>query len=86
MVKIESTQTMAILIMVTMIHGYYGQLIVTYTSPGRTAETTLLAPDNYVMECYIKMPDGTYHWKKGMFKDLHVMADTTKAKAPQSPD
>lgn len=58
-----------------------------YTSPGRTAETTLfMAPGNYVMECYIKMPDGTYHWKKGMYKDLHVTADTTEAKAPQSPD
>lgn len=58
-----------------------------YTSPARTAETTLfMAPGNYVMECYIKMPDGTYHWKKGMYKDLHVTADTTEAQAPQSPD
>ncbi len=58
-----------------------------YTSPGRTAETTLyMAPGNYVMECYIKMPDGTYHWSKGMYKDLHVTTDTTKAKAPQSPN
>lgn len=58
-----------------------------YTSPGRTAETTLfMAPGNYVMECYIKMPDGTYHWSKGMYKDLHVTADTTTANAPQSPD
>ncbi|WP_340106843.1 hypothetical protein [Rhodohalobacter sp. 8-1] len=58
-----------------------------YTSPGRAAETTLfMAPGNYVMECYIKMPDGTYHWKKGMYKDLHVSADTTQANAPASPD
>lgn len=58
-----------------------------YTSPGRTAETTLfMAPGNYVMECYVKMPDGTYHWNMGMYKDLHVTADTTEAKAPQSPD
>ena len=58
-----------------------------YTSPARTAETTLfMAPGNYVMECYIKMPDGTYHWNMGMYKDLHVTADTTQAKAPQSPD
>lgn len=57
-----------------------------YTSPGRTAETTLfMAPGNYVMECYIKMPDGTYHWSKGMFKDLHVTSDTTMANAPPSP-
>lgn len=58
-----------------------------YTSPGLAAETTLfMAPGNYVMECYIKMPDGTYHWSKGMYKDLHVTADTTGAEAPQSPD
>lgn len=58
-----------------------------YTSPGLTAETTLfMAPGNYVMECYIKMPDGTYHWNMGMYKDLHVTADTTGAEAPQSPD
>ncbi len=58
-----------------------------YTSPARTAETTLfMAPGNYVMECYVKMPDGTYHWNMGMSKDLHVTADTTSAQAPQSPD
>ncbi len=58
-----------------------------YTSPARTAETTLfMAPGNYVMECYIKMPDGTYHWNMGMYEDLHVTDDTTNAKAPQSPD
>ncbi|MDZ7694289.1 MAG: hypothetical protein U5K69_24740 [Balneolaceae bacterium] len=58
-----------------------------YTSPGLTAETTLfMAPGNYVMECYVKMPDGTYHWNMGMYKDLHVTSDTTQAKAPQSPD
>ncbi|HAC15336.1 MAG TPA: hypothetical protein DCE78_05250 [Bacteroidetes bacterium] len=70
---------------------WFGELVFRggtgYTSPGRSAETTLfMAPGNYVLECYIKMPDGTYHWSMGMYKDLHVTTDTTSAQAPQSPD
>lgn len=58
-----------------------------YTSPGRTAEATLfMAPGDYVMECYVKMPDGTFHWNMGMYEDLHVKSDTTQAREPQSPD
>ncbi len=58
-----------------------------YTSPGLTTEATyFMAPGNYVMECYVKTPDGTYHWNMGMYKDLHVTADTSNVEEPQSSD
>lgn len=44
-----------------------------------------MKPGNYVMECYIKTADGTFHWKKGMTEDLHVTGDTTNAEPPKSP-
>lgn len=57
-----------------------------FVSPGKSAETTLfMKPGNYVMECYIKTADGTFHWKMGMTEELTVTADTTNAKAPESP-
>lgn len=57
-----------------------------FVSPGKTTEATLfMRPGNYVMECYIKTADGTFHWKKGMTKDLYVTSDTTDANPPQSP-
>lgn len=55
-------------------------------SPGKSTETTVfMKPGNHVMECYIKTADGTFHYQKGMARDLHVTADTTDAQAPQSP-
>lgn len=57
-----------------------------FVSPGKATETTLfMKPGNYVMECYIKTADGTFHWKKGMTRDLHVTEDSTGAAAPKSP-
>ncbi|WP_440998527.1 hypothetical protein [Fodinibius sp. SL11] len=56
-----------------------------FVSPGKITETTLfMIPGNYAMECYIKTADGTFHWKKGMMRDLHVTTDTTDAMPPQS--
>lgn len=58
-----------------------------YLSPGLSTETTLfLPPGNYMMECYIKNEDGTYHWNMGMYVDLHVTQDTTNAQPPQDVD
>jgi len=57
-----------------------------FVSSGQTTEVTLfLEPGNYVMECYIKTADGTYHLKLGMLKDLRVMEDTTGARPPEEP-
>jgi hypothetical protein len=56
-----------------------------FVSPGKTTETTLfMKSGNYAMECYIKSADGTFHWKKGMMRDLYVTVDTTEAIPPQS--
>lgn len=57
-----------------------------FVSPGKSTETTLfMKPGNYVMECYIKTADGTFHWKQGMIRDLIVTADSTDTPPPQSP-
>ena len=41
--------------------------------PGGTAETTIhLQPGVYVIECYVKLPDGTFHSTQGMIKGLTV--------------
>lgn len=58
-----------------------------YLSPGLSTETTLfLPPGNYMLECYIKNAEGTYHWNMGMYMDLHVTSDTTSMKAPENPN
>lgn len=53
-----------------VIHGGSGLV-----SPGQVAETTLkLAPGKYILECYVKMSNGTFHTSMGMTKDLVVSA------------
>lgn len=69
---------------------WFGQIVFRggpgFVSPGKSTETTLfMRPGNYVMECYIKTADGTFHWNKGMTRDLNVTTDTTDAKPPESP-
>jgi len=57
-----------------------------FVSPGRTTEATLyMEPGNYVMECYIKTADGVFHWNLGMYADLRVTEDVSKATPPESP-
>lgn len=42
-------------------------------SPKYTCETTLkLEPGNYLMECYVKMPNGKFHASMGMVKSIVV--------------
>lgn len=46
------------------------------TSPNTTAESTLyLEPGVYVMECYVRMPNGVAHAFVGMIKELVVTAE-----------
>lgn len=55
------------------------------TEPGRTAHVTLdLEPGTYVMECYVKTPQGTWHNERGMLKELTVTGDSTGAEAPEA--
>lgn len=54
-----------------------------FLSPGRTGETTVrLEPGTYVMECYVKTPDGRFHGELGMIQQLTVTADSTGAAEP----
>ncbi|WP_255572996.1 hypothetical protein [Hanstruepera marina] len=37
-----------------------------------TVTTLLLDPGNYIVECYVKMPNGKFHSTMGMIKDFNV--------------
>ena len=53
------------------------------TSPGVTAHSTInLEPGYYVMECYIKMPNGQFHASMGMAKELIVKDSTSSIAEP----
>ena len=54
-------------------------------SPNLRAETTLyLEPGNYVLECYVKMPNGTFHTAMGMTKDLVVSQQRSNDQEPKA--
>lgn len=58
---------------------------VALTEPGETAQSTVnLDPGKYIMECYVKMPDGTWHTTMGMYKMFHVTEDSTGLEAPSA--
>lgn len=53
-------------------------------NPGKTAQTTLyLEPGTYVMECYVKTPEGEFHVSVGMAAEFYVSEDTTSAIPPE---
>jgi hypothetical protein len=53
------------------------------TSPGETSETTVnLEPGTYVVECYVKTEDGTFHSVKNMIEGLTVTEASNGASAP----
>ena len=52
-------------------------------SPGETAVSTLhMEPGYYVMECYVKMENGTFHSAMGMLEDLVVLPDSVEFSPP----
>ena len=54
-------------------------------SPGHTATTTVnLPPGYYIMECYVRMPDGRFHTSMGMAKTLIVTGEDSGISPPQS--
>ncbi|MEJ2585187.1 MAG: hypothetical protein P8Z38_09130 [Robiginitalea sp.] len=54
-------------------------------SPGETAVTTVkLDPGYYVMECYVRMPDGRFHVSMGMAKELVVSEEDSGDAAPEA--
>lgn len=55
------------------------------TEPGATSQATVrLDPGTYVMECYVKTPDGRWHTMLGMARRLVVTADSTGAAPPEA--
>ena len=55
------------------------------TEAGRTSQVTLnLEPGTYVMECYVKTPQGTWHTERGMLHELNVTEESNGATPPES--
>jgi len=54
------------------------------TSPNTTSESTIyLEPGNYLMECYVKMPNGKFHSVMGMFKEIRVTNHKSAIEKPR---
>jgi hypothetical protein len=54
-------------------------------APGGVAQTSVkLEPGTYVMECYVKTPDGEFHGMLGMARQLTVTSDPSGASAPEA--
>jgi hypothetical protein len=54
-------------------------------SPNETAVTTLkLDPGYYIMECYVRMPDGRFHTSMGMAKELIVLEEDSGLTPPDA--
>jgi hypothetical protein len=52
---------------------------------GRVGETSIsLEPGTYVMECYVKTPDGSFHSELGMIRELFVTEDSTGMSPPEA--
>lgn len=52
-------------------------------APGKTAQTTVkVVPGTYVMECYVKMPDGSFHSSMGMIKQLVFIDSVNETQPP----
>ena len=53
-------------------------------SPHEIATSTIyLEPGLYIMECYVKMADGTWHTSHGMYKEIIVTKEGTKMEPPK---
>ncbi|HUP01960.1 MAG TPA: hypothetical protein VM737_10625 [Gemmatimonadota bacterium] len=52
-------------------------------APGRVARTAVnLEPGTYVMECYVKTPEGEFHASLGMVRPITVTTELSGAPAP----
>lgn len=69
--------------------GWYSEIIFSggsgMVSPGRSSTTILkLDPGYYVMECYVKMPNGKFHSAMGMLKAIRVIVNESGNEPPES--
>lgn len=67
---------------------WYGGVVagggVGIVSPGNRSEATVkLEPGNYVMECYVRTPEGQFHSQIGMIHALTVTDEMTGATPPE---
>ncbi len=54
-------------------------------APGHEATATVeLEPGNYVMECYLKTPEGVFHTALGMARQLTVTSERSDASPPSA--
>ena len=54
-------------------------------SPNETAISTInLEPGYYIMECYVRMPDGRFHTSMGMAKELIVTEENSGLSPPKA--
>ncbi len=54
-------------------------------APGGTGQATVrLEPGTYVIECYVKTPDGQFHTSLGMARQLDVAGEPAMAAAPSA--
>ena len=52
--------------------------------PGKTAVTSVnLEPGNYIIECYVKLPNGDFHSVIGMLDQITVTEEVSKNKDPE---
>lgn len=68
---------------------WYGDIVFSggtgLIAPKHTAITTLnLKPGYYIMECYVKMPNGKFHTLMGMAKPIIVTETDSGNKAPKA--
>lgn len=53
--------------------------------PGKKSQTTLkLEPGTYLIECYVKMPNGHFHTSMGMIKQIEILGEEGEGKIPAS--
>lgn len=69
--------------------AWYFQVVINggpgMVSPKTSATTTVhLTPGTYVIECYVKMPDGTFHTSLGMIDQIIVTDTDNGHSAPKS--
>lgn len=72
-----------------LIPDWFGQMVFSggpgLLAPGRTEDVTVnLAPGQYVLECYVKTPDGMFHSALGMIAGLTVTSAETGADEPEA--
>ncbi len=57
------------------------------TAPGTTTQTTFkLNPGYYVVECYVKMPNGKFHSAMGMVTEINVTDEDGGGTMPEATD